>query len=266
MADGRWSPGRVAGDPDEFLPVLDVVEPVRQRRLTVLLRLLLLIPHFLVLFVLSIAAVFTVIFGWFAALVLGRLPAPVFGYLERYLGYRMRVAASEMLLIDRYPPFALTAPPDYPVHIEVRPTDLNRLAVFFRIFLMIPAAVVQALVMSGWFALSFIWWVITLVLGRMPRPLFEATAAALRYWMRFSAYSMMLTPAYPRGLFGDDDLSVAGVGTRSATRPLIMSGAAKGLVVLFLVCGLLSGLGSSAVTWTSDDDHGTDDFGASAHE
>ncbi|MEU8678837.1 DUF4389 domain-containing protein [Streptomyces sp. NPDC048560] len=263
MADGQWSPGRVAGDPDEFLPVLDVIEPARQRRLTVLLRLLLLIPHFLVLVLLHIAAVFTVIFGWFAALVLGRLPGPVFGYLEKYLGYHMRVAASEMLLIDRYPPFALTPPPDYPVQIEVRPTDLNRLAVFFRIFLMIPAAVVQSLATSGWFALSFIWWVITLILGRMPRPLFDATAATLRYHMRFSAYALMLTPAYPRGLFGDDDLAVTGLRKRSATRPLIMSGAAKGLVVLFLVCGLLSGLGSSTPSWTTDD---TDDFSASAGE
>ncbi|QNE78899.1 DUF4389 domain-containing protein [Streptomyces finlayi] len=263
MVDGQWSPGRVAGDPDEFLPVLDVIEPTRQRRLTVLLRLLLLIPHFLVLFVLYIAAVFAVIFGWFAALVLGRLPGPVFTYLEQYLGYHMRVSASEMLLVDRYPPFALTPPPDYPVQIEVRPTDLNRLAVLFRVFLMIPAAVVQALATSGWFALSFIWWVITLILGRMPRPLFDATAATLRYQMRLFAYAMMLTPAYPRGLFGDDDLSGTGRRTRSATRPLIMSGAAKGLVVLFLVCGLLSGLGSSTATWSSD---GTDDFSSSVDE
>ncbi|MGP3638529.1 DUF4389 domain-containing protein, partial [Streptomyces sp. 24-1644] len=180
----------------------------------------------------------------------------VFAYLAKYLGYRMRVAASEMLLIDRYPPFALTPPPDYPVQIEVRPTDLNRLAVLFRVFLMIPAAIVQALATSGWFALSFIWWVITLILGRMPRPLFEATAATLRYRMRFSAYALMLTPAYPRGLFGDDDLSVTLQHPRSATRPLIMSGAAKALVVLFLVFGLLGGLGSSAASWSSD---GTDE-------
>lgn len=253
MADGQWSPGRVAGDPGEFLPVLDIIEPTRQRRLTVLFRLLLLLPHFFVLFVLYIAAVFTVIVGWFAALVLGRLPEPVFDYLESYLGYHMRVAASEMLLIDRYPPFALTPPPDYPVQIEVRPTDLNRLAVFFRLLLTIPAAIVQGLAMTGWFALSFIWWVITLVLGRMPRPLFEATAATLRYTMRFSAYALMLTPAYPRGLFGDDDLAVTGRQTRSATSPLVMSGAAKALVVLFLVFGVLGGMASSTASWTSDD-------------
>ncbi|MFC9006582.1 DUF4389 domain-containing protein [Streptomyces microflavus] len=253
MADGRWSPGRKEADADEFRPVLDIVEPGHQRRLTVLLRLLLLIPHFIVLFVLHIAAFFTVIVGWFAALVLGRLPDPVFRFLAQFLGYDMRVSASQMLLIDRYPPFALTPPPDYPVQIDVRPTALNRLAVLFRIFLMIPAAIVQSLAVYGWWALSFVWWVITLVLGRMPRPLFEATAATLRYRMRFSAYAMMLTPAYPKGLFGDD-LAVSQGHSRSATRPLVMSSAGKWLVVLFLVLGIAGNVTTSVTTSTTSDD------------
>ncbi|MEV7403449.1 DUF4389 domain-containing protein [Streptomyces sp. NPDC091267] len=256
MADAQWSPGRRAGDADEFLPVLDVVEPARQRRLTVLLRLLLLIPHFIVLLFLEIAAFFTVVFGWFAALVLGRLPEPVFRFLAGVLGYRTRVAASGMLLIDRYPPFALTPPPDYPVQIDVRATPLNRLAVFFRLILVIPAAVVQSLVTSGWYALAIVWWLITLVLGRMPRPLFEATAATLRYEMRVSAYLSMLSPAYPKALFGEDALSVPELRARSATRPLVMSSAGKALVVLFLVLGL-AGAVTSSFTGSSSDD--TDD-------
>ncbi|MFE2294098.1 DUF4389 domain-containing protein [Streptomyces sp. NPDC059452] len=256
MADGRWSPGRKEADADEFRPVLDIIEPGRQRRLTVLVRLLLLIPHFIVLFFLHIAAFFAVIVGWFAALVLGRLPDPVFRFLAGFLGYDMRVSASQMLLIDRYPPFALTPPPDYPVQIDVRPTQLNRLAVLFRVFLMIPAAVVQSLAVYGWWVLAFVWWLITLVLGRMPRPLFEATAATLRYRMRFSSYVMMLTPAYPKGLFGDDDLAVSQGHSASATRPLVMSSAGKWLVVLFLVLGLAGHITTpvTTTTMTSDDD------------
>ncbi|MFI8434587.1 DUF4389 domain-containing protein [Streptomyces sp. NPDC079020] len=257
MAEGQWSPGRASGDAGEFQPVLDIIEPTRQRRLTVLLRLLLLIPHFIVLVFLYIAAMVTVVVGWFAALVLGRLPQPVFRFLSGYLGYHVRVFASEMLLIDRYPPFALTPPPDYPARIEVRPTDLNRLAVLFRVFLMIPAAVVQGLAVAGWFAVSFVWWLVTLILGRMPRPLFEATAAVLRYQTRFHAYAMMLTPAYPKGFFGDDDLSVLTGHTRSATRPLVMSGAGKALLVFFLVVGLAGSISSSVSGTWSD---GSDDY------
>ncbi|WP_406447457.1 DUF4389 domain-containing protein [Streptomyces sp. NBC_00876] len=253
MTDAQWTPGRRAGDADEFLPVLDVIEPARQRRLTVLFRLLLLIPHFVVLFFLEIAAFFTVVFGWFAALVLGRLPEPVFRFLAGVLGYRTRVGASVMLLVDRYPPFALSPQTDYPVRIDVRPTQLNRPAVFFRLILVIPAAVLQSLATSGWFALAILWWLITLILGRMPRPLFEATAATLRYDMRLSAYLSMLSPAYPKGFFGEDALSVPEQQARSATCPLVMSTAGKALLVLFLVIGLIGGI-TTSVTGSSSDD------------
>ncbi|MFE9858166.1 DUF4389 domain-containing protein [Streptomyces sp. NPDC005780] len=253
MADAQWSPGRRAADADEFLPVLDIIEPARQRRLTVLFRLLLLIPHFIVLFFLEIAAFFTVVFGWFAALVLGRLPEPVFRFLAATLDYRTRVAASSMLLVDSYPPFTLTQPSAYPVRIDVRPTRLNRLAVFFRLILVIPAAIVQSLATYGWWALAIVWWIITLVLGRMPRPLFEATAATLRYEMRVSAYVTMLSPAYPKGFFGEDALSVPEHQGRSATRPLVMSTAGKALLVLFLVLGLIGSITTSVTRSSSDD-------------
>ncbi|SEE36150.1 protein of unknown function [Streptomyces sp. 2131.1] len=253
MTDAQWSPGPRAGDADEFRPVLDIVEPARQRRLTVFFRLLLLIPHAVVLFFLEIAAFFTLVFGWFAALALARLPGPVYRFLAQVLAYRTRVGASVMLLVDSYPPFSLAQPPGYPVHIDVRPTRLNRLAVFFRLFLVIPAAIVQGLVTSGWWAPAVLWWLITLVLGRMPRPLFEATAATLRYEMRVSAYLSLLSPVYPKDLFGDDALSVPQGHPRSATRPLVMSTGAKALIVLFLVLGLLGGVTTSVTRPSSDE-------------
>ncbi|WP_330451440.1 MULTISPECIES: DUF4389 domain-containing protein [unclassified Streptomyces] len=253
MTDAQWSPGPRAGDADEFRPVLDIVEPARQRRLTVFFRLLLLIPHAVVLFFLEIAAFFTLVFGWFAALALARLPGPVYRFLAQVLAYRTRVGASAMLLVDSYPPFSLSQPPQYPVHIDVRPTRLNRLAVFFRLFLVIPAAIVQGLVTSGWSALAVLWWLITLVLGRMPRPLFEATAATLRYEMRVSAYFSLLSPAYPKDLFGDDALSVPQGRPRSATRPLVMSTGGKALIVLFLVLGLLGSVTTSVTRSSSDE-------------
>lgn len=265
-------------EPVEFLPELDMPDPGRQRRLTVLLRWLLLIPQFIAVFVLGVGAFFTVIVGWFAALFTGRLPAGVARYLGAFVAYETRVHASSMLLVDRYPPFALRPAAPYPVRIELRPGPLNRLAVFFRIILMIPAAIVQGLVTSGWYALGFFIWLITLVLGRMPRPLFEAGAATLRYSMRFNAYTFMLTSAYPKRLFGDGDApkavsqgAVPGVapgavpGTVpmaggaeaavSATRPLLLGTAAKVLVVVFLLVGLAGDVvGNTVHDWDGDND------------
>jgi hypothetical protein len=262
MAENTWATASPALS-KEWLPVLDIPEPGDQRRLTVLLRWLLLIPHFIVLWLLSIVAFFVTVIGWFGALITGRLPEFAAQYLTGYLGYSTRVAASAMLLVDVYPPFALNAPLDYPVQIEVRPGTLNRLAVFFRLILMIPAAIVANLLTTGWYALSWIFWLIVLVLGRMPGPVFEATSAVARYGMRLSAYVSMLSSAYPKRVFGDETEAAAatavGQAPVSATRPLLLSPGGKFLVVLFLLLGLLGGVfgsfgtssGSSTTTTTS---------------
>jgi hypothetical protein len=254
MAEYGWAGPPVPGVSGEILPELDLPGPDRQRRWTVLLRLLLLVPQYLVLFFLGIAGFVATVVGWFAALVLGRLPEPIAWFLGGCLVYQTRVYAYGMLLVDRYPPFAFTAP-EHPVQVALRPGELNRLAVLFRIFLLIPAAVVSSLVTSGFYAVSILIWLVTLVLGRMPEPVFGATAATARYAMRFSAYAAMLTSAYPKGLLGDDSRLMP--QTRSATRPLLLSGSAKVLVVLFLVAGLVSSAFSGTGTTTSGNNSST---------
>jgi hypothetical protein len=241
------------GSAGEWLPELDIKAPPKQRRLTVFFRLLLLIPQYIVLFFLGIAAFFVAIFGWFAALFTGRLPEWPAIYLSQYIGYYTRVAASESLLIDRYPPFAFVAP-DYPVQVELRPDDLNRLAVLLRIVLIIPAAIIQAVVAGGWAVASFFIWLVVLILGRMPESLFDATAAVVRYSMRVQAYWLMLTSSYPKRLFGDGQAADGpGVGRVPSTRPLLMTSGARLLMVVFIVLGIgYLATGGSASSWTSD--------------
>jgi hypothetical protein len=101
----------------ESLPELDITAPARQRRLTVLLRLLLLIPQFIVLAVLGFLTFFAAILAWFAALALGRLPDWAASYLAGYVVYTTRVYASLYLLVDSYPPFSFTAPGS-PVQVD----------------------------------------------------------------------------------------------------------------------------------------------------
>lgn len=249
----------------ETLPELDIPPPARQRRLTVLVRWLLLIPQFIVLWVLGIVTFFAAIAAWFAALVLGRLPYWAAGYLSGYVAYSTRVSASLYLLTDRYPPFSFTQP-GYPVQVELHPGGpLNRLAVLFRIILVIPAAIVASLVTAGWGALCFIIWLIVLIMGRMPEALFEASAATLRFSMRLSAYFLMLTPAYPKRLFGDpsgpdpagpDPAGPSGAG-RSATRPLRLATGGKVLLVVFIVFGLLACFSDSFGTSSGSNQTGT---------
>jgi hypothetical protein len=233
-------------DQPERLPELDVTPPARQRRLTVLLRLLLLIPQFIVLAVLGFVTFFAAIAAWFAALALGRLPRWAESYLSGYVVYATRVYASLYLLVDSYPPFGFTAPGS-PVQLELHPGRLNRLAVLFRIILAIPAGIIAAVLTAGWQAVSFFCWLAVLILGRTPAPLFEATAAVLRYAMRLQAYFLMLTAAYPKRVFGDRaptgapsaGLAAVAPARGSATHPLLLTSGARVLLAVFIIAGLL---------------------------
>ncbi len=74
-----------------------------------LVKWLLAIPHYVVLFVLSVAAFFAVIIAWFAILLTGRYPRGLFDFVVAVGRWWLRVQAYAFLLVtDRYPPFSLT--------------------------------------------------------------------------------------------------------------------------------------------------------------
>ena len=174
-----------------------------QRRLTVLVRIILAIPHLVVLYVLGIAAEVVALICWFAALFTGRLPDGLAEFQVGYLRWLTRVYGYLFLLTDLYPPFEL-ADAEYPVRIRATPGPLNRLAVLFRIILVIPAWIVSVVLGYGLsFLVMFVTWLIVLIAGRMPRSLHEALAATVRYQVRVTGYFLMLTARYPGGLFGD---------------------------------------------------------------
>ena len=207
---GPGGPGGPPGAADEILVAF--AEPAEQRRLTVLVRIILAIPHMIVLWVLGIAAEVVALICWFAALLRGRLPDGLAEFQVGYLRWATRFYAYLFLLTDVYPPFEL-ADAQYPVRLRAQPGPLNRLAVLFRIILVIPAWIVSAVLGYGLsFLVMFVTWLIVLITGRMPRPLHEALAAAVRYQVRVTAYFLMLTARYPGGLFGDPETSAFGVG------------------------------------------------------
>ena len=73
-----------------------------------LVKWLLAIPHYIVLFFLDIAAFFAVIVTWFAVLFTGRYPRSIFTFVEGVFRWHNRVVAYAFTLItDRYPPFRL---------------------------------------------------------------------------------------------------------------------------------------------------------------
>jgi Domain of unknown function (DUF4389) len=229
-----------------------------------------------VLYVLWLVGSIVGVVGWFAALVLGRLPEPIARYLCHLIRYTTRVYAYGWLLTDRYPPFRLSAE-DYPVQVDLAPGRLNRLAVLFRLVLAIPASILSGLAAAGWSVAAFFIWLVVLVAGRVPGPLFDATTAVLRYSMRYNAYTWLVTAAYPWGLFGDrsvppgppepaagpgpagvPEAAVPGAATlagpaeplkppRAPRGLLLLSAGAKRLVILFVVLGVAQWVGGGVV-------------------
>lgn len=220
--------------------------PAPQSRGTVAIRYLLAFPHLIILYALGIAAEVIAFIGWFGALFTGQLPDFAAEFLTGYLRWQTRVYAYLALLTDEYPPFTMADVP-YPVRIAALPGRLNRLAVLFRLILLIPAGIVATALTYGAFTIvAFVAWLIVLITGRMPDALHQAYAAAWRYYTRFTGYALMLTSAYPGGLFGDqpqapgyDQAVPPAPGLAAPADPwaLVLSSAARRLVGWFLVIG-----------------------------
>jgi hypothetical protein len=73
-----------------------------------LVKWLLAIPHYIVLFFLHIGLFFAVIFAWFAIVFTGRYPRAIFNFAEGLLRWDVRVVGYAFILVtDKYPPFRL---------------------------------------------------------------------------------------------------------------------------------------------------------------
>ena len=74
-----------------------------------LVKWLLAIPHYVVLFFLSIAALVAVVIAWFAILFTGRYPRSLFDFVLGVLRWGNRVIGYAFVLVtDEYPPFRLS--------------------------------------------------------------------------------------------------------------------------------------------------------------
>lgn len=87
---------------------LALVDPEGPRnRVTVALRIFMVIPHYLVLFFLVFAWSLATIVAWFAILFTGRYPQAFYQFGVGVLRWRLRVEAYTLLMVDEYPPFSL---------------------------------------------------------------------------------------------------------------------------------------------------------------
>jgi hypothetical protein len=87
------------------LTVEDPAEP--RNRVGVGLRILLAVPHFIVLFFVLCAWWVTTIVSWVAILITAQYPPGLYNFGVGALRWLLRVEAYVLLMVDEYPPFAL---------------------------------------------------------------------------------------------------------------------------------------------------------------
>ena len=208
--------------PADFVDV-DVTPALTQRnRLTCAFRLILAIPHILLVggpiaFVGSymsgtedrtrvewgagtgvLGAVATVIavIAWFAIVFGGRFPDQLWKLSAFYLRWRVRAIAYLTLLRDEYPPFGDGA---YPAALTLVPPAMprNRITVAFRLILAIPQFIAVAFLGIAWGVTTFIAWVAIIFSGNYPRSLYDFGVGVLRWSTRVEAYTLLLRDEYP---------------------------------------------------------------------
>lgn len=234
-AESTW-PGQIGPPGVEVEYRRDAI--ARTSRLTVAFRIILALPHLLALYAMGYAALVAAIASWFAALFTGRVPQGLYGFNGWIVRYGTRVIAYVWLLTDRWPSFSESD--DDPVRVQLPgPQPLNRAAVFFRIILMVPAAIVASLLSSGLAIAGFFIWLVVLIRGRVPQSVFDGTASVIRYQTRFYAYAGLLTARYPGGVYGDPGGPTDATGPAEDASPPVVNSGARRIVVLFIVLGVL---------------------------
>ena len=172
----------------------------RVNRLLWLIKWMLVIPHLVVIWLLSIPILVTLPVSWLAVIILGRYPSFLWSYHAGLLRWSWRVNfySFQAGSTDQYPPFSFESRDDYPANLLIEyPETSSRLTGFFRWLLIIPHWMITGILSEIVSILVFFALVIVLFTGRYPESMFDIIMGMNRWVYRASAYGWLLVDDYP---------------------------------------------------------------------
>jgi hypothetical protein len=168
-----------------------------RNRLTTAFRIILAIPHLIVVQVWGYLMEILAVIEWFIILFTGKRNEGIWNLQWAWLGYYSRVYGYVDLLYDQYPAFG-TDPGTVPARTEFRYDEpADRLTNGLRFIWAIPAIVVAAVLgIASVFVLIAAWFVI-LFTGKQPGGMFGFILRVFRYILQTYSYVLLMTDTYP---------------------------------------------------------------------
>jgi hypothetical protein len=177
--------------------------PAEMNRWLPLVKWLLAIPHFIVLWFVGVGAFFVAIWAFFAVLFTGRWPRGAFDYLVGTFRWSYRVIVYVHLMTDVYPPFSMADDPAYPVRLQVDyPERIDNWRPLVQWLLAWPYLIVAGALYWLTGILTIIAFFTVLFTKQIPRGVFELMVPGLRWNLRGSAYALFMDSRYPPFVWG----------------------------------------------------------------
>ena len=175
--------------------------PLEIDRWRPLVHWLLVIPHFIVLYVVSIVASVCMLIAFFSILFTKRIPPGVHDFIIRYHRYTWQTYSYAVWMREEYPQWGSQGgdvdPAVDPARLTIRYDDeLQRFAPLYKWFLAIPHYFVLAFLYIGVFIVVFIAFFAVLITGKWPEGMRDYVVKVTLWSTRVQAY-ILLRDEYP---------------------------------------------------------------------
>ena len=210
-AQPQYAPPPYAATSGEYPVQLNVTvtEPELNRLwgiplIGIFVRLIIAIPHIVVLMVLGIGMYVVILLGWIPILLMGRVPGIQAAWIKETIHRGTRVAAYAYFLFPGgYPPLEPGAPNPLELTINLEGRSMSRLwgipllGFMVRAIVLIPHFIVLAILVLVGYLAEIILWIPILVTGKYPGWAMSLYSRILRYIARVYAYILLLPVPYP---------------------------------------------------------------------
>jgi hypothetical protein len=170
--------------------------------LGVVVRGILLIPHFIVLTFYAIVVALLQLVIWIPVLVNGRYPAWGYAIVGGFIRWVTRVQAYAILAASAYPPLSTGGRHDVDVRWDesqaiARWAGIPLLGVWIRSILLIPHFIILYFLGIAVWALGFVTWIPVLMTGRYADWAYRIVGGYVRWQNRTLCYAFLMTGPYP---------------------------------------------------------------------